>query len=119
MYTYEGSKNKDSVILNEVIKNFEIVIVNSDDAMYLNYYGYLLIDHDIDVIKGIELVEKALEKESDSLYYLDSLAWGYYKTDRCDEAFEIMKDVYEKDQKESEIAEHYEKIKECVDRRKK
>ena len=117
IYTYEGSKTKKDV-LHDVAKNFDIVVKKSDNAMYQNYYGYLLIDHDIDIPKGIELVKKALEKEPDSYYYLDSLAWGYYKLDRCNEALEVMQNVYNDNKEENEIVEHYNLIQKCVKKNK-
>lgn len=113
IFTYENSKDKKSV-LKEVSDNFQTVMESSTNPLYQNYYGYLLIDHDIDIEKGIELVKKALIQEPESIYYLDSLAWGYYKLNRCDEALEIMESVYQNNKDEDEIAEHYNKIKECV-----
>lgn len=118
IYTYEGSKDKKSVV-DEVAKNFEIVVANSDDPLYLNYYGYLLIDHDVDISKGIELVKKALLKEPDSYYYLDSLAWGYYKLNQCKEALEVMDKFIEQNKDEDEIKKHYDLIKKCAKTSKK
>ncbi|MDR0468337.1 MAG: hypothetical protein LBG67_05770, partial [Campylobacteraceae bacterium] len=65
VYTYEGNSNKKSV-LDEVTKNFEIVVAELDEPLFLNYYGYLLIDYDIDILRGIELVKNALVKEPNS-----------------------------------------------------
>jgi len=79
----------------------------------LNYYGYLLIDHDIDVEKGIVLVQRALELEPNSPFYLDSLAWGLYKQGKCFEANEIMK-FFGEQIYEEEVLEHIEAIKKCL-----
>lgn len=114
IYEYESQKNNlNKEILNSVSKKFEKVIEKIYDPLYLNYYGYLLIDHDIDIKKGINLVQAALLKEPNSVFYLDSLAWGYYKEGRCKEAKEIM-DKLIKNSKEEELLIHSEKINKCV-----
>ena len=99
-----------------MIAKFEKSVYQLDDALYYNYYAYLLIDHNIDIPKGIELVKKALALEPDSLFYIDTLAWGYYKEGKCDEAYRLMK-PYE-NEKEPEIVEHIEKIKQCLKEKK-
>ncbi len=109
---YESSPKKSPKLLKDVIAKFEKSVYRLDDPLFYNYYAYLLIDHDIDVRKGIELVKKALAQKPDSLFYIDTLAWGYYKEGKCDEAYRLMK-PYEQE-KEPEIAEHIEKIRACL-----
>ena len=92
---------------------FEEVTAILNDSVYLNYYGYLLIDHTIDVKKGIALVERALKLEPDSPYYLDSLAWGYYKLGECQKAYDIMKD-FDESISEPEVLSHINAIKQCL-----
>jgi len=117
IYEYEANKDKlDKKILKSVSKKFEKVVTKLHDPLYYNYYGYLLIDHDIDVKKGIGLVQEALLKEPKSPFYLDSLAWGYYKLGRCKEAKVIMDKLIEVS-KEEELMMHSTKINECVDKK--
>jgi tetratricopeptide (TPR) repeat protein len=115
LYAYEVQIDKDDKdFLNNIIDSLEKVVAKKPTSLYQNYLGYLLIDHDIDYKKGIVLVEKALEKEPESAYYLDSLAWGYYKLGKCKEAAEVMDRVVKKiGLKEEEVRVHHEKIKEC------
>ncbi len=110
---YESSKTKDKKLLKDVSEKFEKSVYHLDDPLFYNYYAYLLIDHDIDVKKGIELVKKALKEEPDSLFYIDTLAWGYYKDGKCKEAYKLLK-PYENKKNEQEIIEHIEKIKQCL-----
>ncbi|WP_457595839.1 tetratricopeptide repeat protein [Hydrogenimonas sp.] len=113
---YEAApKKSDPKLLKEVVESLrEAFKEGVGDPLYYNYLGYLLIDHDIDVKWGIELVKKALASEPDSAYYLDSLAWGYYKLHRCKEAYETMKRVVEiAGLKDKEIREHWDKIQHC------
>lgn len=119
IYEYERYQNKlTSKILKSVCDKFEKVLEKSDSPLYLNYYGYLLIDHDIDVDKGINYVQKALEKEPKSVYYIDSLAWGYYKKGQCKKALNELERVLDETD-EKEMHEHYEVIKKCVQKGKK
>lgn len=114
IYEYEYQKDKlDKKILESVAKKFEKVVDNIYDPLYLNYYGYLLIDHDMDIKKGINLVKAALLKEPNSLFYLDSLAWGLYKQNKCEEAKKIMIELVKKS-KEKELIEHLKQIEECI-----
>ncbi|WP_245600576.1 tetratricopeptide repeat protein [Sulfurospirillum arcachonense] len=114
IYEYELNKNKISKkVLKSVSKKFEKVVSKLHDPLYLNYYGYLLIEHDINIKKGIGLVQEALLKEPNSPFYLDSLAWGYYKLGRCKKAKVIM-DKLIKNSTEKELIEHSIKIDKCV-----
>jgi len=115
IYEYELNKNKiDAKVLKSVSGKFEKVVYKIHEPLFFNYYGYLLIDHDLDVEKGIGLVNEALLKEPNSPFYLDSLAWGYYKQGKCKEAKEIM-DKLIKNSKEEELLMHSKKINKCVD----
>ena len=114
IYLYEGAKERDQELVEEVARRLERAVEQVSDPLYLNYLGYLLIDHDLDVERGVELVKKALEGEPDSPYYLDSLAWGYYKLGRCKEAYELIRRVYyELGLKDEEVRDHLEKIEQC------
>ncbi len=115
MYRFELAKDKRKVMKN-VIANFELALSSGiNNAGYQNYYGYLLIEYDIDVKKGIALVKEALKTAPNNIAYLDSLAWGYYKNNQCDEAYRIMsKVVVVAGLSDKEIKHHWEKIKTCV-----
>lgn len=120
IYEYEGSKNKsDATMHKSVIKKFEEVLETKREGVYLNFVGYLLIDHDIDVKRGIEYVKEALKQEPKSVYYLDSLAWGYYKLGECKKADSTMKKVLQIDDSENEeVLYHINMIKECLKKQK-
>lgn len=114
IYEYEANINHiNRKILSSVSKKFELALKDVQDPLYLNYYGYLLIDNDLDVNKGIKLVKLALKKEPESPFYLDSLAWGYYKLNKCKQALVVM-NKFIKDNKEPEVEMHYEKILKCI-----
>jgi predicted Zn-dependent protease len=114
--TFESATDKnDKKMIDKVVAYFDKAIsLGVDDSIYLNYYGYTLIDKDIDVKKGMKIISDALIQQPDNSYYLDSLAWGYYKKNDCKKAYEMMKKVVDQEGlEEPEIAEHWELIQKC------
>ncbi len=113
MAQYENATDKnDAVMLQKVVNKFEEALSKKvDDSIYLNYYGYTLIDKNIDIQKGIDIIEKALKQQPDNSYYLDSLAWGYFKLGNCEKAYSNMKRVVEiEGLDEDEIRGHWNAI---------
>lgn len=115
IFEYESSSDKnDKNMQKSVVNKLEEVIKVIKDGLYLNYLGYLLIDHEIDVKKGMSYVEQALKIEANSAYYLDSLAWGYYKLGKCNKAKEIINRVAKmKGNDNPEVIKHIKMIKNC------
>lgn len=116
IFEYESAADKkDKTMQNSVIEKLTKVLVTLKKGIYLNYLGYLYIDHDIDAKKGIELVKEALKQEPASPFYLDSLAWGYYKIGDCKQAKKTMDRVIELDGDiNEEVQLHIEEIKKCL-----
>ena len=116
IYEYESKNGNftDEDIL-KIVQKFDKVVLEDESALYLNYYGYLLIDHNLDVKKGIKLIKKAIKLEPNSSFYLDSLAWGYYKLHKCKKAKEIMDKVIKLDGgTHKEILSHIKFIDKCL-----
>ncbi|MCT7911279.1 hypothetical protein N5912_05530 [Arcobacter lacus] len=110
---FETANDKKSV-LKDVLSKFDLVMKSSSYHIYQNYYAYILIDYDIDIKKGLELVKQALEQEPTNIAYLDTLAWGEYKAKNCKEAYYWMKQIVDEvGLEDSEIKLHWEKIQEC------
>jgi len=121
IYEYESKQNnlKAEDILS-ISKKFEKVIAEKNTALYLNYYGYLLIDHEIDIKKGIGYIKRALKIQPKASFYMDSLAWGYYKQGRCKKAKSIMNKVIKLDGgTHEEILSHIKSIDECLNKKYK
>ncbi|AXH10153.1 tetratricopeptide repeat protein [Malaciobacter halophilus] len=113
IFKFEVAKDKKKV-LADVIKKFESALIILDNHIYQNFLGYLLIDYDIDIKRGVSLVEKALKKAPNNVAYIDSYAWGLYKQKKCKEAYIQMKKVVDAiGLDEPEIKMHWNKIKEC------
>ena len=112
MIEYESRDKKDKEFLKKLSIQFDKVVKKIDNPLYNNFYGYILIDDDIDVDRGIKLVLKALKQKPESAFFLDSLAWGYYKKGECQKALDTITPIANTS-KEEEIVKHYKTIKEC------
>jgi tetratricopeptide (TPR) repeat protein len=114
--TFENAEDKnDKKMIKEALSHFEKAFtLGNDDSLYLNYYGYTLIDKEVDVEKGIQILKDALVQQPNNTYYLDSLAWGYYKEGKCAKAYAFMKRVVDEEGlDEPKIIEHWNAIKQC------
>lgn len=120
VFTYEGAKNKsDPLMVAKVVEGLKKATAQIDDPLYLNYLGYLMIEHDVNISEGMEYVRRALKKQPDSPYYIDSLAWGNYKLGECAEALRLMKQVESViGSDEQEVKEHLKAIEACKTKEK-
>ena len=57
-----------------------------DAAPILNFLGYLLADHVLDLAEAERLVHRALVQDPDNRAYVDSWGWVLYRPGRLDEA---------------------------------
>ena len=113
---FENSEDKDDKkMITDVLSHFERAIaLGNDDSIYLNYYGYTLIDKEVDIKKGMQIIEEALVQQPNNTFYLDSLAWGHYKQRECSKAYVLMKRVVDEEGlEEQEIIDHWRAIKQC------
>jgi len=120
IYKYESYQPKvPKKVLYNVIANLENVVKKNKDTLYMNYLGYILIDHDVNVKKGMHYIREVLKKQPNSAYYLDSLAWGYYKLGQCQKAKKIMLRVIKLEGGDvPEVREHLKKINKCIRNKK-
>ena len=108
---YENATDKSKVVA-DVRAKLTPAVKQLDNPTYLNYLGYLLIEHDIDIKEGMEYVNQALKSDPNSPYYLDSLAWGYYKLRDYSNAYKFMKIVVDLiGDNNEEVKEHWKVIK--------
>jgi tetratricopeptide (TPR) repeat protein len=115
VYKYEASADRnDPALIADVVDKLKKALEEVDDPLFLNYLGYLMIDHNVDVAEGMGYVRRALEKQPDSAFYIDSLAWGHYKLNECAEALRLMKQVESMiGSDEQEVKDHLKAIEQC------
>lgn len=102
-------------IAPQVIESLKRALKDEPNHIFYNYVGYLMIDYDINVAEGVGFVEQALRAVPENPAYLDSLAWGHFKSGKCGEAKAVMEKI-PRDilLKEREMVEHLEAIDKCV-----
>ncbi len=60
-----------------------------ENAEALNFLGYSLAERGVHLIEAERLVKKALKIKPDDGYYLDSLAWVYFKLGKYGQAIKV------------------------------
>lgn len=121
IFEYESHENKnDKKMQKRVIDKLKKVASIEKRPLYLNYLGYLMIDHSIDIKGGMRYVREALKIEPNSAYYLDSLAWGYYRLGNCKKATQIINKVKKLDGGDDpEVLNHVKAIEKCKNKKVK
>ena len=115
--SYTGIKSK--TLLTNVVEKLEKVTKEDNQAIYLNYLGYILIDHNLDIKKGMNYVQKVLKVQPNSAFYLDSLSWGYFKLGECTKAKEIIQRVSKLEGGDDpEVMQHIIEINKCLKNKK-
>jgi tetratricopeptide (TPR) repeat protein len=69
----------------------EAIRLDPKHADALNYLGYTYAERDMRLEEAVALIQQALVVKPQNGYYLDSLAWAYYKMGRFQAALEEMK----------------------------
>jgi Flp pilus assembly protein TadD len=120
VFKYEGAiDRRDPILVSEVVDGLKQANRDLEEPLYLNYLGYLMIDHDLNVTEGMGYVRRALEKQPDSPFYIDSLAWGHYKLNECVEALRLIKQVESMiGSDEQEVRDHLKAIEKCKTKEK-
>jgi tetratricopeptide (TPR) repeat protein len=92
----------------------QLLASDTENHVAMNNLGYMLIDHDMDIRKGLSLVEKALLYSPEESSYLDSKAWGLYKTGKYEEALKILEGLESAGMKANELWLHLAKVCEAL-----
>lgn len=91
------------------------------DPQMLNNYSYLLAEHSAQLDRALEMSERALEEDPESITYLDTKAWVLFRMKKYDEAELIMENIFSDDdsyyhEASSELFEHYKEIKKAMNK---
>src|SRR2546428_1182075 len=80
VYFLRGSTYERQKKFEQAEEMFRKVLANDpQNAMTLNYLGYMLADRGIKLDEALGYIKKAVELDPSSGAYLDSLGWAYFK----------------------------------------
>ena len=102
----------------EAIPMYEGALLNGDkDPITRNNLGFLLVEREIDIERGVGLIEEAVETFPKQAEFRDSLALAYLKQGRLDEArAEIEKAIaLNRDKGEEPPAEHLQHLEKILE----
>jgi tetratricopeptide (TPR) repeat protein len=80
--------------------------VDPNNAMVLNYLGYMLADKGSRVTEALKMIRKAVELEPMNGAYLDSLGWAYFKLGQYELAETNLRQAVERDQTDPTVHDH-------------
>ena len=69
--------------------------LDPENPYKINELAWFLIDNDIDVDEGVEILDNAIEQLPDSWFVLDTKGWGLYKQGKYQEALELLETAWE------------------------
>ncbi len=87
----------------QLIRN--LIKVEPDNAHSYNALGYSLLERNVRIQEGMELVEKAYKLAPDDAAIIDSMGWGYYRLGQYDKSVEFLNRAYQVN-RDPEIAAH-------------
>jgi tetratricopeptide (TPR) repeat protein len=80
--------------------------LDPNNAMTLNYLGYMLADKGVRLPEAIKFIRKAVEEEPMNGAYLDSLGWAYFKLGSYELSEENLRQAVERDQTDPTVHDH-------------
>jgi tetratricopeptide (TPR) repeat protein len=83
------------------------VDLDDGNATALNGLGYILVDTNMDILRGLRCCKKAVESKPKNPLYLDSLGWAYYRNGELVEARTWLRRALDAAPKTKEIKEHF------------
>ncbi|HWG19762.1 MAG TPA: tetratricopeptide repeat protein [Terracidiphilus sp.] len=80
--------------------------IDPNNAMTLNYMGYMFADKGVRLPEALKLVRKAVDQEPMNGAYLDSLGWVYFKMGEFELAEENLRQAVDRDQTDPTVHDH-------------
>jgi TolB-like protein/Tfp pilus assembly protein PilF len=103
-------------LFNKSEEYFKKVILEQPGNPNIFYtYATSLINNNLNVSRGLELIDKALELNPNNGAYIDTKAWGLYKQHRYDESLDLLAKAY-KIFPSSDIKAHIDSVKRVMNK---
>ncbi len=80
--------------------------IDPNNAMTLNYMGYMFADKGVRLQEALKLIRKAVDQEPMDGAFLDSLGWVYFKLGEYELAEENLRQAVERDQTDATVHDH-------------
>ena len=84
--------------------------LDENNATALNGLGYVLVDAELDLLRGLRCCKKAVDLKPQNPAYQDSLGWAYFKNGELLEARTWLRRALEAAPNQREIKEHIKAI---------
>jgi len=81
--------------------------LDENNTTALNGLGYVLVDADLDLLRGLRCCKKAVDLKPQNPVYQDSLGWAYFKNGELLEARTWLRRAMEAAPNQKEIKEHF------------
>jgi tetratricopeptide (TPR) repeat protein len=81
--------------------------LDGNNTTALNGLGFILVDTDTDLLRGLRCCKKAVDLKPQNPAYLDSLGWAYFKNGELLEARTWLRRAMEAAPDKREIKEHF------------
>jgi tetratricopeptide (TPR) repeat protein len=84
--------------------------LDGKNATALNGLGFILVDTDMDLLRGLRCCKKAVDLKPNNPAYLDSLGWAYFKNGELLEARTWLRRAMDAGPNMKEIKEHFKTV---------
>ncbi|MBZ5510545.1 MAG: tetratricopeptide repeat protein [Acidobacteriia bacterium] len=99
---YERQKKYDRA--EEMFK--KVLATDPNNAVTLNYLGYMLADRGVRLDEALGYVKKAIQLDPQNGAYLDSLGWAYFKLGNYELAEENLRKAMDRTQNDPTVLDH-------------
>ncbi|MEE9554016.1 MAG: tetratricopeptide repeat protein [candidate division Zixibacteria bacterium] len=87
---------------------FKLILEKTpENALVLNYLGYMYADRGIKLKKALKMIKLAISRDPENGAFLDSYAWVLYKLGRYDDALVQMKKALDSDRSDPILFDHH------------
>ena len=100
-YERIGNYEKSDVDLLAALK------IIPDNSYILNYLAYSWLERNYKIPEAIEMLELAYKQNEEDPYIIDSVGWGYYLTEKFEEAEIFMRRALELMPNDPIVNDHY------------
>jgi tetratricopeptide (TPR) repeat protein len=111
---YERQKKYDQA--EDTFKH--VIAVDPNNAVALNYLGYMLADRGVRLDEAIGYIKRAVQLDPQNGAYLDSLGWAYFKMGNYDMAEENLRKALEHVNNDPTVLDHMGDLFQKTDRLK-